>query len=70
MASVLQKSPVSATNYRAKSGCGGLFQQLLQILAREALRAGGDLLRRSARDDLPAAGAALGTEVDDVVGDL
>jgi len=70
MASVLQKSPVSATNYRAKSGCGGLFQQLFQILPREALRASGDLLRRAAGDDLPAAGAALRPEIDDIVRDL
>ena len=70
MASVLQKSPVSATNYRAKSGCGWLFQQLFQILSREALRAGGDLLRRAAGDDLPAAGAALRSEIDDIVRDL
>ena len=70
MASVLQKSPVAATNYRAKSGCGGLFQQLFQILPREALRAGGDLLRRAAGDELAAAGAALRAEVDDMVRDL
>ena len=57
MASVLRKSPVAATNYRAKSGCGGLFQQLFQILPREAFRAGGDLLRRAAGDELAAAGA-------------
>ena len=39
--------------------CGAAFsEQLFQILAREALRAGGDLLRRTLRDDGSAAGAA------------
>ena len=45
-------------------------KQSFQILSGVALLAGGDLLRRAARDQCAARAAALWAEVDQMVGDL
>src|SRR5471030_2666237 len=47
-----------------------LFQQRSQIFAGHAGRVGGDVFWRAGGDDLPAARAAFGAEVDDPVGRL